>query len=93
MKIHSDQLTTTIFIQSTSNLDTTCKFQLSRGTFLDFLKFPMLTPFLVKNWLFKDLFDEENDIKIERELFSSVLHKILTQPVSLNTITLHCEKF
>ena len=51
----SDHLPTRVFIQQTSNLDTTCISKLSRTTFFEFSKFPILTPFLVKNWFFKDL--------------------------------------
>ena len=41
------------------NSDTTCISKMSRGTILDFLKFIILTPFLVKNSLFKDHFDDK----------------------------------
>ena len=51
-EILSDQLPTRVFIQPPSNLDTTCISRLSRGTFFEFSKFQILTPFLAKKPLF-----------------------------------------
>ena len=48
----SDHLPTRVFIQQTSNLDTTCISKLSRTTFFEFSKFRILTPFLAKKPLF-----------------------------------------
>ena len=48
----SDHLPTRVFIQQTSNLDTTCIFKLSRTTFFEFSKFRILTPFLAKKPVF-----------------------------------------
>ena len=45
----SDHLPTRVFIQQTSNLDTTCISKLSRCTYS---KFRILTPFLAKNPVF-----------------------------------------
>ena len=59
MKVHSDKLPTTVFIQLTSNLDRTWISKLSWGTFFEFSKFRKLTSLLVKNRFYKDLFDEK----------------------------------
>ena len=48
----SDHLPTRVFIQQTSNLDTTCISKLSRTTFFEFSKFRILTPFLAKKPVF-----------------------------------------
>ena len=48
----SDHLPTRVFIQQTSNLDTTCISKLSRTTFFEFSKFQILTPFLAKKPVF-----------------------------------------
>ena len=48
----SDHLPTRVFIQLTLNLDTACIFKLSRGTFFEFSKFLILTPFSAKKPVF-----------------------------------------
>ena len=45
----SDHLPTRVFIQQTSNLDTTCISKLSLGTFLISLKFRILYIFFAEN--------------------------------------------
>ena len=48
----SDHLPTRVFIQQTSNLDTTCISKSSRTAFFEFSKFRILTPFLAKKPVF-----------------------------------------
>ena len=58
----SDKLPAAIFIRMGPNLDTTCISEMSRGTFLEFSKFWIFTPFLPKKLFLKTKIEKIQDL-------------------------------